>query len=178
MQQSDLLLISSSEESKSVSFRASSLNQFPGDLLSVIQDLAIIYPFKNIRICFHDSDASPLHQMLILERSGLYYPPHSHLARTELHYVYSGALIVCYLDQTGQYLSSIVNHKGSGQFTCIQPGVPHLTMPYSEFVIYPEIKDGPHTSFQQDCFSYKVPGVISDQDYMSYLFASELTHTQ
>ena len=76
----ELIQQKSSEQSKSITFRAREGScSFGTEYLSTIKTIAKSYANKNIRICFHEEGETNLHQMLIYERANVYY---HHIAMT------------------------------------------------------------------------------------------------
>ena len=57
------------------------------------------------------------------------------------------------------------------KISTVHPNFAHLTRPLTDFVIYLEIKNGPHTAFQNDCFIPKPHNLkmMSNDDYDLYL---------
>ena len=78
--------------------------------------------------------------MLILERRSHYYPPHIHIDREELHFVLRGSLEIHYLTNSGDSERSILSSSDTQSFTSVPKGIPHLTRPHSEYVVYLELK--------------------------------------
>ena len=79
---------SSFGKSKSIVFRPKSAYFFSNDLVNDLIEEANKFPTYNARLCLHESVDSSFHQMLVLERFTKFYPPHSHVANTELHSVF------------------------------------------------------------------------------------------
>jgi cupin fold WbuC family metalloprotein len=159
------------KNSKSISFKVASC--FLHDLDECVSEiirlsLLDIYSKHNLRFCFHDLGSHNLHQMLIFERRDQYYPPHIHSDRDEMHIVLRGSLEVYLLNSDGSHLSSIVSSASSNSYSSISSGQPHLTRPHTDHVVYLEIKDGPHTSFEQECFQPDAD-LGSSMSYMKYL---------
>jgi len=135
--------------------------------IKTIKDIAEKNKDKNIRICFHESNDSALHQMLILERrDSVYYPPHIHQNRDELHYVFEGCLEVHLLGMNGKREKSVLNEHDSTTFTFANAGKPHLTRPRSKYTIYLEVKNGPLSSFSKECIR---PTLVKDMGELEYL---------
>jgi cupin fold WbuC family metalloprotein len=146
-------LVPNSSSDKSVSFRVLGDNspRVEDHHLQIILEIAKDYPHKNLRFCYHESDDSPLHIMLILERRGIYYPPHVHSARDELHFVYDGVLEVHTLRPDNTRKDSSLQCSSSLLPSLIRSGCPHLTIPHTPVVLYLEIKNGPSVPFSKEC---------------------------
>ena len=122
----ELIQQKSSEQSKSITFRAREGScSFGTEYLSTIKTIAKSYANKNIRICFHEEGETNLHQMLIYERANVYYPPHCHDERDEMHFVLEGTLEVHIVDEKGMKLESHKNAEKSKRFTILTAGRYH-----------------------------------------------------
>jgi cupin fold WbuC family metalloprotein len=166
----DLQPIPSKSPSKSISFRYTGGDKMVNySKVEILTRLAKNYPEKNVRICFHREDSSPLHIMLILERRGLFYPPHVHQNRDELHYVYEGVLEIHKLDNIGNSIESSTNEAESSTFSSISSGTPHLTIPRTEIVVYLEVKNGPSTNFTNEVFSPALLNKLGEERYLKLL---------
>ena len=76
-------------------------------------------------------------------------PPHIHKNRDESHVVLKGELELFILDKNGAVLNRIVNSSEDKNISTVPSNYGHLTRPISDFVIYLEIKNGPHTEFKR-----------------------------
>ena len=85
--------------------------------------------------------------MLVLERFTKFYPPHSHVANTELHSVFFGKMAVILTDESGRAISSVVNQSDVNLITRVPPKVKHLLVPLTDYVVYMELKNGPIANF-------------------------------
>lgn len=167
--------LKSDKPSKSITFQTHTPPlSFGRNYLEPIKALSTQFPDKNIRICFHQSPSSPLHQMLIFERKDKYYPPHIHHQRDEIHYVLEGALEVHYLDIDGNPINHMLNQENSNQFTLVTSSTPHLTIPMNSYVIYLELKNGPLSEFSLECFKPELCNDLTEEQYMRYL-SSKIT---
>ncbi len=135
--------------------------------VDAIINLADQYVNSNLRFCYHSPD-SLLHEMLILERRGVFYPPHIHPDRVELHMVFSGVLEVYTVHSDGSHNNSFLNHSETLLASRIEPGTPHLTIPHTPYVVYLEMKNGLHRPFHLDCFSPD-SSLPQGQSYLNYL---------
>ena len=111
-----------------------------------------------------------MQKMLIFERKEMFYPPHIHKNRDESHIVLKGDLELFVLNNNGAVLKRIVNSIKIRKFQ-LCPQFCSFNKTLTDFVIYLEIKNGPHTSFQNDCFIPKPHNLkmMSNDDYDLYL---------
>jgi len=84
------------------------------------------------RICLHESEASPLHAMLVESKSDVSFPPHFHSDSDEV----SVAIV-------GQLELLVWNEGADSQVSIVPVGVTHLTKAISENCVYLEVKLGP-----------------------------------
>lgn len=97
----------------------------------------------NVRVCLH-SDPTAQHQdMIILERTGRFYPPHRHEGKGECFHVIEGTLGVVVFSPGGEILESVTLKPG--ELLRIEEGSFHAVTPITEYVIYHENKPGPFT---------------------------------
>ena len=156
--------------SKSITYQVDSTNLVDlTSAVSLISNIRHLHPHKNIRFLFHSPGSITIHQMLILEWRSHYYPPHIHIDREELHFVLQGSLEIHYLTNSGDSERSILCSSDTQSFTSVHQGIPHLTRPHSEYVVYLELKNGPNVQFQDECFTPSIANKMSPLEYMDYL---------
>ena len=164
--------ISDNKNSKSVAYTLrDDIFSINTEIINQLLELATHDQANNIRICIHKNEEALFQQMLIYERKGIYYPPHIHTNRSETHIVLKGSLELFILDKNGAVLETHINSENDSNITTVSSPIPHLTRPISEFVIYLEIKNGPHTPFASDCFIPRPFGLesLSEREYNDYL---------
>ena len=148
-----VLIDNPNKESKSVAYKLKipifEINQ---SLINLLIETSKLNQNKNVRFCFHKDSKSLMQKMLIFERKEMFYPPHMHKNRDESHIVFEGDLELFILNKNGAVLKKIVNSHKEKNISTVPPNLNHLTRPISDYVIYLEIKNGPHTPFQDDCF--------------------------
>ena len=166
-----LSLINSSN-SKSISYKFNEpcfeINEI---IINLLVKVAGDNKNKNCRFCFHSNSESLMQKMLIFERKKIYYPPHIHKNRDESHIVFHGALELFILDNNGTVVNRIVNSDRNKIISTVPPNFAHLTRPLTDYVIYLEMKNGPHKSFHEDCFSPNPYNkkMLSEKEYSNYL---------
>ncbi len=165
----NLKKLKSLKSSKSITYvTKEKLGLYGAEYVGIIKELAKINVEKNIRICFHEDKDSNLHQMLIYERRNMYYPPHVHKKRDEIHYVYDGELELHTLDSQGYRINSNINKENSNSFSLFTANCYHLTRPRYNYVIYLEIKNGPLSNFEEECIEPKLLNSMTRMQYMDY----------
>ena len=160
------------KNSKSIAYKLKKpIFEINQELINLLIEISKLNQKKNVRICLHNDSESLMQKMLIFERKGLFYPPHIHKNRDESHIVFEGDLELFILNKNGAVLKRIVNSNKERIISTVPPDIEHLTRPLSDYVIYLEIKNGPHTSFQKDCFlpnPFKLNN-MSKEEYNIYL---------
>ena len=167
-----VLIDNPNKESKSVAYKLKipifEINQ---SLINLLIKTSKLNQNKNVRFCFHKDSKSLMQKMLIFERKEMFYPPHMHKNRDESHIVFEGDLELFILNKNGAVLKKIVNSHKEKNISTVPPNLNHLTRPISDYVIYLEMKNGPHTPFQDDCFIPKPfnSKIMTINEYNSYL---------
>ncbi len=110
-------------------------------LLDEMKEVSAQRGGRNVRICLHSAPEDEHHDMIVLERSGNYYPPHKHAAKGECFHVMDGKLGLLAFDEAGQVIDATVLE--AGEVYRIAIGMYHAVMPLSDPVIYHESKPGP-----------------------------------
>ena len=98
------------------------------------------------RLCFHESDESPFHVMLVQASTQKIFPRHCHTDGDEFITVVSGGLEVTIWTEGLQSSPSVLvlGRDFSGEHaTIIRQGKPHSTRPLTESTVYLEVKPGP-----------------------------------
>ena len=148
-----VLIDNPNKESKSIAYKLKipvfEINQ---NLINLLIETSMLNQHKNVRFCFHKDSKSLMQKMLIFERKEMFYPPHMHKNRDESHIVFEGDLELFILNKNGAVLKRIVNSDKERKISTVPPDIHHLTRPISDYVIYLEMKNGPHKPFQDDCF--------------------------
>ena len=101
---------------------------------------------KKIRICCHQSVASPLHEMLIVHAKGSYVRPHRHIRKYESIHLIEGLLEVVLFDHDGQINRVIqMGERSTGLVFYYKLSAPvyHTVIPVSDVVVFHETTDGP-----------------------------------
>jgi cupin fold WbuC family metalloprotein len=159
--------LNADDSSKSITYEViGEMTSVDKTLLTHLKQYASCEPEKNIRFCFHSGNPSTLHIMLIFERRGLYYPPHIHAHRDEVHFVLEGALEIHVVGKEGSLLRSYLNESSRNCMSIINAGTAHLTQPYSDYVVYTEIKNGRNIGFRDEIIDL---GHVTDSEKREYM---------
>ena len=90
--------------------------------------------------------------------------------REESHIVLKGDLELFILDKNGAVLKKDRKFLEDKNISNVPSNYGHLTRPISDFVIYLEIKNGPHTEFKKDCFNPNPNSkIMNAEEYDKYL---------
>ena len=166
------LLNNKKQSSKSLAYKLKSpIFEINSSLIDLLINVSKNNLEKNVRFCLHENSESLIQKMLIYERKKMNYPPHIHKNRDESHVVLKGDLELFILDKNGAVLKRIVNSSKDKNISTVPANFGHLTRPISDFVIYLEIKNGPHTEFKKDCFNpnpYNTE-IMNVNEYNKYL---------
>lgn len=98
------------------------------------------------RLCFHESDHSLFHVMLVQASPEKTFPRHCHTDSDEFTTVVTGGLEIIVWTEGLQSSPSvlILGSDFSGEYATVIPkGIPHTTRPLTESTVYIEVKLGP-----------------------------------
>lgn len=98
------------------------------------------------RLCFHESNDSLFHVMLVQTSTQEIFPRHFHTDSDEFTTVVTGGLEITIWTEGLQSPPSvlILGRDFSGEHaTVIRKGIPHSTRPLTESTVYVEVKLGP-----------------------------------
>ena len=98
------------------------------------------------RLCFHESDDSTLHVMLVQASTQKAFPRHCHNDSDEFTTVVTGGLEITIWTEGLQSPPSVLvlGSNFSGEHaTVIRKGIPHTTRPLTDSTVYLEVKLGP-----------------------------------
>ncbi len=95
------------------------------------------------RICLHTMPDADFHEMVVLERTGHYFPPHRHPFKGESLHVIEGQLAVFTFDDRGAVLGATALGRDGNLIARVGANVWHLTLPLTDPVVYHESKPGP-----------------------------------
>ena len=92
------------------------------------------------RVCLHSNYKDTLQDMVLIQHSKNFYPPHKHVNRYDSYFVLKGGLGVVIFNKNGKIKKSFKLKKGSIYKT--PKDQYHLTIPISKKVIYHEYRSG------------------------------------
>ena len=101
---------------------------------------------KKIRLCFHDTIDSTVHEMLIVHFKGLYVQPHKHIGKSESFHMIEGSLGIVIFDDSGKILQVIhMGEPSSGLmfYYRLSESYFHSVIPLTETVVFHETTNGP-----------------------------------
>lgn len=115
-------------------------------IANILEGEANLAPLQRSRICIHEGDNSPVHEMFILLKNGGYVRPHKHLKKSESQYIMSGKVTLILFEESG----SIKQRISLGDFSSnspfyyrMPPGQYHSILVESEQVLIHEVIAGP-----------------------------------
>ncbi len=92
------------------------------------------------RVCLHSDYKDTLQDMVLIQHSKNFYPPHKHVNRYDSYFVLKGCLGVIIFNKNGKIRKSFKLQRGSIYKT--PKDQYHLTIPISKKVIYHEYRSG------------------------------------
>jgi len=98
------------------------------------------------RLCFHESNDSLFHVMLVQTSTQKTFPRHCHTDSDEFTTVVTGGLEITIWTEGLQSPPSVLilgSDFSGGHATVIRKGIPHTTRPLTESTVYLEVKLGP-----------------------------------
>ena len=101
------------------------------------------YSSKNrvdARVCLHSERKDKLQDMVLIQHSKNFYPPHKHANRYDTYHILRGILGVIIFNNYGQITSVYKLNKGTLYKT--PKNKYHLTLPLTNKVIYHEYRSG------------------------------------
>jgi len=127
---------------------AVSLNQ---ETVAWLQQTAAAEGADSARICLHNGTADPFHQMVIVQRRGVYCRPHKHLSKAESCQIIAGELAFIVFDDNGRITGiselgrgDVIGRAAIGQY--------HMVYPRSAWCTYHEAKPGPFLGPEDSLF--------------------------
>ena len=101
------------------------------------------YSYKNgvdARVCLHSEYKDTLQDMVLIQHSKNFYPPHKHANRYDTYHILKGVLAVIIFNNYGQVTDLYKLNKGTLYKT--PKNKYHLTLPVTNKVIYHEYRSG------------------------------------
>ncbi len=95
---------------------------------------------EDARVCLHANYKDPLQDMVLIQHSKNFYPPHKHANRYDTYHVLEGCLGVVIFDNNGK-VTKIYKLK-KNFFYKTPKNKYHLTLPLTTRVIYHEYRSG------------------------------------
>ena len=101
---------------------------------------------NRIRLCVHQVEDEPLHQMFIVHPRHAYVRPHMHVEKSESILVLGGDLDYIIFDKCGnikERLEMGAYNSGKHFYQRTGPGIIHTLLIHSEWLVFLEIIEGP-----------------------------------
>ncbi len=97
----------------------------------------------DIRICLHKDSESIFHNMILVQHSGNFHPPHKHPTKPECYHLIEGELGALHFDDEGNITKKCRLGVNNNFIYRIEANEYHVVFPISEWVVYHESKPGP-----------------------------------
>jgi len=143
---------------------------FDRAMIDWLKQAAVDEGADSARICLHSGADDPFHQMVIVQRRGIYCRPHKHMAKAESCQIIDGELAFIVFADDGSIDgiarlggNGIIGRAGSGQF--------HMVYPLSDWCTYHEAKPGPFLGDKDSVFPEWAPGQDDDEGRARFLDA-------
>lgn len=137
------------------------------DLLKELEAACFEHQQSSLRICLHPSPQSPLHEMVIVQRSNSYSPPHKHQARDETIQVLQGDMAAVLFEEDGRIRETLLLASGSTFLLRVSRQTYHLLMPLTDIAIFSESRLGPFCA-EDTLFASWAPGRADLEEAESY----------
>lgn len=111
-------------------------------IVNEMKRIAVRYN-TNVRLNLHSSPLSDFHNMIILQRKGMYIRPHKHYNKAETCHIIEGTHIFYVFDENGNVIDLFDMSIGKNVLYRIEKKYYHTSIPTSDFVIFHESKIGP-----------------------------------
>lgn len=97
----------------------------------------------NVRLSLHTGPEDTLHEMLILQESGGFFPPKKHPHKAKSFTILEGELLVCAFDEGGEVLDLCILDGRSALAYRVEAGLYHCDLPLTATAIHLEATLGP-----------------------------------
>lgn len=109
------------------------------------------------RICLHPTPDDPFHQMVIVQRLGMYCRPHRHDSKAEGCSIIEGELAFITFQENGDVRCCTHLGAGRGIIARASVGIHHMVIPLSPICVYHESKPGPYAATGDSLFPAWAP---------------------
>ncbi len=116
---------------------------------------------RDIRICLHKDINSIDQNMVLLQSSKNYYPPHKHLYCGDTYHIIEGKLLVCFFSEDGKLIKKNIVKKN--EIFKTPPKVYHSTKPLTDIVIFHESRAGKFDRLTSSIFPNWLPKTKNDK---------------
>ena len=126
----------------------------------------------DVRLCLHKDPSFRHHDMIIVQRSTTFFPPHRHMGKGETWNILRGEMAVFVFDDSGAVvdarrltpMTEFLYRVGESQY--------HLIIALSHVAVYHECKPGPFEATRDSVFAPWVPdknNIIATSEYRNSL---------
>ena len=134
------------ELSKEVAYYANDYNSIDKTDLDYLRKKAEVLNSKKYRLCMHENNDSPIHEMFIVHPQNMYVRPHKHKNKSESLFVISGEAEYIIFDNDGEIedLIPLSMFNGNGKFYIrLNKNLYHTLNIHSKWFTFLEITKGP-----------------------------------
>ena len=112
---------------------------------------------RTVRICMHQDPSDELHQMIVVQPCGNYFPPHRHPEKGEALHVIEGRMAFVTFNDDGSVLRSTILGPKDAPIARCGVGQWHAVIPLSARAVYYEAKPGPYLGSEDSMFAEWAP---------------------
>jgi len=116
------------------------------DQVEQLKEQALKNPRRRCRLCIHQDETDPIHQMVIVHMNDTYVRPHKHRTRTESFHMIEGKCSLVLFDEEGGIRDIVhLGLPGSGQsyFFKTTERLFHTTLIHTDIAVFLETTEGP-----------------------------------
>jgi cupin fold WbuC family metalloprotein len=112
---------------------------------ALIDDLVVVGKSSGhgVRLCLHKDASAFLHNMIVVQASGVYFRPHKHLEKAETYHMIRGEMGMVTFDENGEITEASRLDAQDNLIYGVGPGMYHVNFPLSDVVVYHESRPGP-----------------------------------
>lgn len=143
------------------------------DDIEIIKKDACSTPLRRSRICLHQDNADPVHEMIIALCHDSYIPPHSHEGKSESFHIIEGQADICFFDESGTMTDTVILGANSPQGFYYRLSSPlyHTVLSHGPMLVFHETTSGPFSPESNRIAPFAPPAAnaLQVQDYMQML---------
>ena len=123
---------------------------------------------KDLRLCMHSDSSSTFHNMIIVQYSNNFHPPHKHPLKAECYHIIKGKLGAIHFNDNGVVTKTCELEPDGNFIYRIAANEYHVVFPLSEVAIYHESKPGPFLRKEDFVEPSWSPNINNEQEVLSY----------